>query len=157
NAWRTYVFALQGQEAGPLAIGTGTSRGEALQDAYERLVQRRVALTAGPGRAAAVRLQDAVGAAARRVAAVRTELATPQAPVDFDHDLALVHEATGRYRAVSQMGHAYVNDETHLMAVTLSNESALVRRMATVGFNPSKAQLLLGASAKRAARDAEID
>ncbi|MEJ8837608.1 hypothetical protein [Ramlibacter sp. AN1133] len=151
NAWRTYVFALPGQKAGPLAMGTGTTRAEALRDAYERLVQRRVAQAPGPGRVAAGRLQAAVAAATRRLDAANG------APADLRDDLTVLHEAPGRYRAVAQMGHSYVNDETYSIAVALSNDSTLAQHMAKVGYDPQKAQQLLEPAARREARQTKVD
>lgn len=79
------------------------------------------------------------------------------AELDMGGALAVVYEAAGRYPGVNQMGHDYVNDETHLMAVSLASDATLARRMTAIDYDPAKAKLVLGPAARDIAAEAEID
>lgn len=106
-----------------------------------RLVQRRVELQLGPHRQLLLQLRDALCGwqAGRAQAAVA------------------VHQVGGPYPAVAQMGHDYVNNETHMVAAALASDARLAEKMVGAGFDPVRPRSLLGAAADRLAHASGFD
>jgi ubiquinone/menaquinone biosynthesis C-methylase UbiE len=116
---RTFIFGAAAQSAGPLALGVGRDSTEAMQDAVDRLLAR----------------SEPSHLRAEPMAGLVTLLQQGQA--------AEIRSVVGGYPKTAQLGHAYMTNDTQMVAVCVGSDPEARALVLACGGAPDQVRTAL--------------